>query len=549
MRFLKKSIGGMVMTASISAIMIPIPSLSADQTALTRKIESLSRQLEEIKQQMQDLRRQESENTSRVTTVEQKTLNTEQKVRGVEKKTQETAKSSPIEISGDYRFRFDSLKATSAPYIAFPDAMQSMMIGTMPPVQNSRDYKNSSLLTNRLGLNVKVKATEDVTLKARLLMYKIWGHGTTGPVTGDFFGDRFSFFDGHFDGNSGHIPEDDSLRVDQAYATWSGIGGSSLWFSVGRRPSTGGIPTNVRQNIEKGASETAGVPGLLIDYAFDGATLGIAPEISMLPGAYAKFCFGRGFESGMSQNKNLKDVNFAGINITPYVTDNLRVELQWDRAYNIFAYPEYKFGQTSGFGPNQNLGDIDQFGISAIGKLENLGPGDLTLFASGAASKTHPSNGLITMATGTDAQGNPTTMPVAGLMYDYGEAKESKTGTAFYIGGRYDLKSINTKFGLEYNHGSKNWVAFAPASDDMWTAKQGVHGNVYEVYVIHELNSKPISKFGKAQFRLGYQHYDFKYTGSNNWVGSPKNIDDINAQMFTPIKDADDIYLTFDVMF
>lgn len=544
-----------ILASSISLIVAPLAfAVDKDKAALTKKIESLSRQLDELKQEMHDLRRQESENKSRVTTIEQKTQDTERKITTVEKKAQENTKSNnALEISGDYRFRFDSLKGTSAPYIAFSDGMmammQSMQTGkmVMPPIQPEQNYKNSSLLTNRLGLNFKAKATEDVNLKARLLMYKVWGHGTGEPANGEgaFFGDRFFAFDG----NSGHIPEDNTMRVDQAYATWSGIGGTPIWFSVGRRPSTGGIPNNLRQNIEKSPDDTGGVPGLLIDYAFDGATLGIAPDIIALPGAYAKLCFGRGFDSGFRTNNKLKDVNFAGIDLSPYSTDNLRVELQWDRAYNIFAYPEYQSASFLGFGPNQNLGDIDQYNVTAVGKIENLGAGDLILFASAAASQTHPKNGFMTVLTGVDNQGNPSVMPVAGLMYDYGENKESKTGTAFYLGGRYDVKSINTKFGLEYNRGSKNWVAFAPAADDMWTAKQGVHGDVYEIYAIHELNSKPISKFGKAQFRLGYQHYNFKYTGSNNWVGSPKNINDINAQMFPPIKKADDIYLTFDVMF
>ncbi|CAK0747664.1 conserved hypothetical protein [Gammaproteobacteria bacterium] len=514
----------------------------ADQSVLVRKIESLSGQLEDLKRQIRDLQQQESEKDARVNAVEKKTQDTAQQVRHVEKKVEEGSKPNAIELSGDYRFRSDSLRGTSIPFYSFQQMLPFMLgqPGAAPPqLIPGQGYRNASLLTNRLGLNIKARATEDVTVKARLLMYKTWGHETTGPVTDDaFFFDRFSTFDG----NMGHVPEDNLLRVDQAYATWTNIGGSAAWFSVGRRPSTGGVPTNVRQNIKKKPSDTGGVPGLLIDYAFDGATLGIAPDIAALPGAYAKFCYGRGFDSGFTSNNALKDVNFAGINIVPYVTDNFRFELQWDRAYSIFAYPEYKQAPYPGFGPNTNLGDIEQYMIGTMGKIENLGPGNMVLFASGGMSKTHPNTHVLQVGG----------VPAAGLMYDYGTVPENKTGTAFYVGGRYDLQS-GTKFGLEYNRGSKNWVSFAPASDDMWTSKQGVHGNVYEAYVIHELQSKPISKFGKAQFRLGYQHYTFKYTGSNNWLGAPKSIEDLNnpmnAQMLTPLKKADDIYLTFDVSF
>jgi hypothetical protein len=116
---------------------------------------------------------------------------------------------------------------------------------------------------------------------------------------------------------------------------------------------------------------------------------------------------------------------------------------------------------------------------------------------------------------------------------------------------RYDLPS-RTKLGLEYNHGSKNWITFAPAADDIWTAKAGTRGNVYEAYVIQELNVRPVSSPGaKAFFRLGFQHYDFKYTGSNNWVGAPLRIDDVNGQLqtLTPLKKAWDAYGTFEARF
>ena len=96
-------------------------------------------------------------------------------------------------------------------------------------------------------------------------------------------------------------------------------------------------------------------------------------------------------------------------------------------------------------------------------------------------------------------------------------------------------------------------MPFDPAADDMWTSKLGTRGNVYEAYVIQELNLKPISSYlSKAFFRLGYQYYDFKYTGSNNWVGAPVKdfkISSHNAQMLAPLKNAQDIYATFEVQF
>jgi hypothetical protein len=386
-------------------------------------------------------------------------------------------------------------------------------------------------------------------VKTRLLMYKVWGHQTSDPVAGQsaFFADKFNVFDG----NTSHVPEDSVLRVDQAYATWSNVLGQPVWLSVGRRPSTGGIPTNLRRNVEK--SGASGTPGLLVDYAFDGAVLGYAPDIDKLPGAYAKVCYGKGFDSGYRSpdNNSLRDVNFLGVDLALYSTDNLHVELQWDRGFSIFAFPESSFNPAFG-AQNTNLGDIDQYGTVVMGKLEKVGPGDLNLFASAALSKTHP-HGNNEFSVGVPGG----TMPVAGLLYDdpaFGGEKKSHTGTAVYLGGRYDIASTGTKIGAEYNHGSKNWITFTPASDDMWTSKLGTRGDVYEVYVIQELKQKAISKYGKAYFRLGYQNYQFDYTGSNNWLGAPKKISSdltnpMNAQMFTPLESAHDIYLTFNVEF
>ena len=94
-----------------------------------------------------------------------------------------------------------------------------------------------------------------------------------------------------------------------------------------------------------------------------------------------------------------------------------------------------------------------------------------------------------------------------------------------------------------------------PASDDIWTSKLGTRVSVYEVYLIQELNRKPISKKGKAFVRLGYQYDKFDYTGSNNWVGAPVKISDLSTtnpatqQMLAPLKDVRDLYLTFDVLY
>jgi hypothetical protein len=402
--------------------------------------------------------------------------------------------------------------------------------------------KNSSLQTITAGIDANAKVMNDVSFTGRLLMEKTFGSQDTSAITNSgaapFFADRV----GVFDGTLGHVPSTSLAAVDRAYGTWSNIADRDMWFSVGRRPTTGGASSHLRANNP--APGTGGVPSLLIDYAFDGMTLGYAPDIDGLPGAFAKLCYGRGFESGFHSTPGnaIKDTDMLGLSVVPIDTDQLRVWLQWNRGMNIFDAPTMKntyFGDTV---PKTNLGDIDWYGAGVMKMFKGVGPGNLNLFADVGVSVTHPNQNV---SSQFGFQGLLT-----GAFFQP-EAASSKKGGAFAVGLRYDLPS-KTKVGFEFNHGSKNWITFAPAADDMWTSKAGVRGNVYEAYLIQEVGSTPIASMkSKAFFKLGARYYDFQYTGSNNWVGAPVKISNVNGQMMTltPLSKAYDIYATFEVKF
>ncbi|MDR3580847.1 MAG: DUF3373 domain-containing protein [Oryzomonas sp.] len=430
--------------------------------------------------------------------------------------------------------------------LSFLGANQAMLgpqgLGAYAVAVPSYKPEEPTLYTNMLNLDLHIKATENVTTTVRLAMYKVFGSQDDQAVdnggAAPFFADRV----GVFDGTLAHVPSSSYLDVDRAYATWSNIADQPLWFSVGRRPSTNGAPSNLRLNNERPGN--GGTPSLLVDYAFDGMTIGYAPDIEALPGAYAKVCYGRGFDSGFRSTpaNSIADTDMLGIAVIPVDTDPLRVWLQWNRGFNIFDAPTMNntyFGNTA---PKANLGDIDWWGAGFMSTFKKVGSGDLNVFADTALSVTHP-NGNVSSQFGFQ-----------GLMtggFFAPEAPTSKTGWAVSTGLRYDLPS-KTKLGFEYNHGSKDWITFAPASDDMWTSKVGTRGNVYEAYVIQELKLKPISSyFSKTFIRIGYQYYDFDYTGSNNWVGAPVKMSDVKGQMMalTPLAHATDIYTTLEVHF
>jgi hypothetical protein len=550
-----------LLLSTVLALAIPAGAMAAEAD-LQVKIDKLSQQMEDLKGQVQR--------------IEDKSL------------------GKWLQIGGSYQFRMDSLHGKTEGYtdamgtftnlanyiVANPtpgttgfDAymavqqMQSAMIASKnvtaarafmgaygPMIQGlmmanpalaayTASYKpqNETIYTNKFALDLKAKATKDVTVNVKLGMYKVFGSQDSDAVTSNaYFADRTGIFDGVL----GHVPSSSYLNVDRAYATWSNILDQPVWFSVGRRPATDGAPTNLKSNTERPGN--GGTPALLVNYAFDGMTLGYAPDIDMLPGFYAKVCYGRGFDSGYHQatSNSLKDTDMLGVAVIPVDTDPLRVWFQWNRGYNIFDFPVMKntaaFGNTA---PSVNLGSIDWFGLGGMSTLKKVGPGDLNFFVDGGLSVTHPTTAVSGQAM---FQGLLTGSPLNP------EAPSDKTGYAVFAGVRYDLPS-KTKLGFEYNYGSKNWITFSPAADDMWTSKVGTRGHVFEPYIIQELDLKPISSvFAKTFFKLGYQYYDFEYTGSNNWVGAPIKISDITANTMllqAPVKSAHDIYGTFEVHF
>ncbi|MBK5207461.1 MAG: DUF3373 domain-containing protein [Polaromonas sp.] len=603
-RFKKK-----LLVALMASMSLPLVASAADAD-LMNKIESMSRELEALKAQVKANEEKSAQTAEQVKAVAAKSdtgaLND---LKSQVTKLENKSLSKWLTVGGDYRLRYDYLAGESrtftdvnATFANAQNALQgdffanpsteagsskyfgamgmstagalSSLMGFAQGMNSVATYdqanafvtnpqnagmlgalnnfaatvpaykpKNKSLLSNRFGLDIGAKATQDVSVNARLMMYKGFGaendEATTNAGSAPFFADRV----GVFDGTLSHVPSGSFLNVDRAYATWSNIADRDIWLSAGRRPATNGAPSNLRLNT--GRVGKGGTPSLLVDYAFDGMTVGYAPDIDALPGAYAKICYGRGFESGFSKQagNSLKDTDMIGVAVVPIDTDPLRVWLQWNRGMNIFDAPTMSntyFGNTKA---KTNLGDIDWLGVGFMSTIKKVGPGDLTVFGDAGLSKTHPNNNV-------SAQFGFQGLMTGGFFQP--EAPTSKTGTAIAVGMRYDLPS-KTKLGLEYNRGSKNWITFAPAADDMWTAKVGARGDVYEAYLIQELDRQPISSFSsKAFFRLGAQYYNFRYTGSNNWVGAPVAIGDVNAQSMmttTPLKNATNIYATLEVQF
>jgi hypothetical protein len=609
---MRKIMSKRLLAALISGIAFPALAAPVANAELMKKIEALSSELERLKEHVRLNEEKAAKTAEELKSQAAKPDAAEiEELKSQIKKVEDKSIGKWLTIGGDYRFRLDSLKGETKPFTdvnaTFANAQQrlqadffnnpttaagsstyfgsaaagnmstsgalSALMGFSQGVSAVKTYdqaiafvsnpqnagliqglggfaaqipaykpENTTLYTNRFGLDLNAKATQDVSVNTRFVMYKVFGAQDESAIVNSgaapYFADRV----GVFDGTLGHVPSNSYLDVDRAYATWSNIADQEIWFSVGRRPSTNGYPSNLRLNTA--GPGKGGTPSLLVDYAFDGMTIGWAPDIDALPGAYGKLCYGRGFESGFRSTpaNAISDTDMLGIAVVPIDTDPLRVWLQWARGFRIFDAPTMRntyFGNTA---PKTNLGNIDWLGAGAMSKLKNVGAGDLNLFADIAMSRTDPTQNVSSQ------------FGFQGLLtgaFFAPEAATRKTGWAVAAGVRYDLPS-KTKLGFEFNHGSKNWITFAPAADDMWTSKVGVRGNVFESYVIQELDRNPISSFfSKSFFRIGFQYYDFQYTGSNNWVGAPVKISDVNGQMMTttPLEKAYNLYATVEVKF
>lgn len=406
---------------------------------------------------------------------------------------------------------------------------------SMTPKNN---YKNDSLFTNRFRLGMKFKVAENLRFEGRLAMYKAWGMQSNPTSNGPYYMNSFT----QMDGQTTRQPNTSALLVDRAYINWTNIGGLPIWFSIGRRPTTDGPPAQLRM----GTGKRMATPVNYMDYAFDGASLGAVFDNPFDFMGYSKirFCYGRGFEAGPMENGNtLDDMDFGGFSWDIINKDARFANIQSFWAGNIvnvpdgvtFANPlELAMGTGNGTLDTENLGDIYHTSAVYMDKFA-----DLNYFVAGGWSRTDPD--------GFDEMGST-------LLGSWWDDPGTKDGYSVYAGIRYDLDDLGLKLGLEYNYGTKNWIAMTPGHDDMTQAKLATRGHVGEIYAIYDLPvGELLTERCKAFMRVGYQHYEYDYTGSGNWLGAPADVDKLddplNAQFWNPIDSMDQAYLTMDVMF
>jgi hypothetical protein len=269
---------------------------------------------------------------------------------------------------------------------------------------------------------------------------------------------------------------------------------------------------NYRQDELRGGTPS----GSLIDYQFDGVTVGYAFSDNMI----WRLCWGVGYQAGFGNanilktpQDRLKDTHFLGANLDLWTSEKSLVQATYAHAFNVadgfnglVVMPNNPLTGdpvpapvVMRYTPSANLGGIHLFGMNATRKV-----GPVDLYVSGNLSATRP---------------NGQTTPFGGLMSDPFETPVNRTGFMGLGGIRYNFKNDErTKFGFEFNHGSQYWFNFAQASDDIIAPKTNTRGNVVEAYLTHRINDRFIVK-------ADYIKYLYDYSGSGWHVGAPKALD------------------------
>jgi len=415
---------------------------------------------------------------------------------------------------------------------------QSLMgqISTFGIPANKVDADNDIIYTNKFRLNMKAKINNNLSFAGRLAAYKVWGDSTGVKYNTGSLGDVT------LDGNTSSLPHGDTIHLERAYFNYKNrIGEVPINFSVGRRPSTEGPPLEYGNYSLEGGSPLAP----LINWQYDGISLSFGlEEVTGIPGADFKFCYGIGFEGEWGNSTSLNeskpdvdDVTMLGFISTLFDDDNTSLILNYAHASDVTdgftgltvmpfivskqdsngdGTPEYYLAPNTGayisrMEPYTNIGDWDGASLLLRTNLsESLA--DIDFFLAGSWSHTDPSK----------VSENPFfELMGQGLLSSNGDL-ESQDGYSVYTGAIFPMP-LDARFGLEFNWGSKYWFNFTGAEDSLVASKLAARGKVYEAYYI-----QPIFR-DNFFLKLGGQYYDYDYTGSGNPMGAPVKIDGIGA--------------------
>jgi hypothetical protein len=513
-------------------------------------VEALKQRLEQMSQEMEAVQKKLEEMETRSEAKEEEIEEIDDRLNKAELHTA----TDKVAFGIEFRSRADTLKykdiqaAPSSLVGAFfesppngfngatlpqiQQAIGNMAAAGMIPPTETYDATNDILLTNKFRLSMHAKVNDQLSFDGRLAAYKTFA---------DSSGVKFnqgSLGDVTLDGNTASLPHGDTIRLERAYFNYKKDWGRvPTNFSVGRRPGTDGPPLEYMNYSLEGGSPLA----TIINWQFDGASYSIGfEEVTGIPGAALKLCYGQGFESDWgntyslgNQQADVDDVHFGGFIATLFDNDSTSAVLNYAHAWDItdgftgltvmpfiatenadgtFTFEQNTGGYVTRMQPSTNIGDWDALSLLLRTNLVERFDMDIDLFLSGSWSHTSPSQ----------TSDNPFFKILGqGLLNSNGEL-EDRDGYMVYLGAVFPMP-WNARFGLEYNYGSQYWFNFSGAEDSVVASKLAVRGHVYEGYW-----HQPIVN-DNFFATIGVRYYDYEYTGSGNPMGKPVKISELSS--------------------
>jgi len=369
--------------------------------------------------------------------------------------------------------------------------------------------KTNNVLSNRVILKGLYQPSDNLKLNFALEANSVYGMNGNNNLGYD-----------NSSWTANETPDDNNLRLKEAYFNYWFGENNEYMFSAGRRPATEGYPANLREG-DRAQSPIAH----LVNMEFDGVSFLITNNaMSKLSekfgdwGTSLKFCAGRGYSSNTGKfsqypyaKSDLKINDFAGFILIPYDDGQYAFWTETIKAWNM----QGKY-DTNGDGvPDTMKNGGNYFGFNALFKADGIGDGisdfldDTKAFISFALSKTSP-NGNGELGT-----------------------TDSKTGTSIWVGADMPGIGDNDRWGINIVKGSKYWKNLTYGEDTLIGSIAAARGKAFDAYYI-----KQIIPNLTASLRATYIKYD--YTGSNSFFGddgAPVKVDDSP----TAVKDAMDI--------
>lgn len=562
---MKKSRISLAVGAVVAVMALPLTTQAATVEELSAQLQAMQSQMMEMQKEIKTLREKDAQGGELVIVetdygeLQEEVMYLREDVDELDERLMEPERHAAldrIEWGGDFRFQAHSIDSSIPDHInglqmqgdmigimqnfgmlgdefTFEELSQAMqaMQGLPPELTGplmqqlaqanyvkGYNFNDDLVRTSRLRLEMNAKVAEDVSFYGRLGMYKVWGDSTGVQI---FNGQPTSI---NWDGSQTTYPNsDDAIRLERGYFTWSNIADTNAFLSIGRRPSTGGVPTNFRNDEPRGGTPM----GSLFNYQFDGITAGYhINDYSTL-----RLCYGVGFESDWGNGSQLSrpadrldDAYFYGLVWDIWDTPSMYIHAIVARAEDITdGFPAttiMPFDPITGealppvpmrYTPSGTIGNIDLAGFVVTRR-----DGPLDYFVSYGYMETDP----------TDFYS-----PFGGMMSDPFSEPEDQDGDMIYAGVRWNMNQDRTKLGLEYNHGSKYWYNFALGEDDFLAPKTSTRGDVWEAYVTHRIRDSFV-------FKLAYIDYQYDYSGSGWLLGAPKDLDNTPVLGYPTYDDA-----------